>query len=147
MNSRKGKNCDVDVLRASYAKHLRSIKHLENEKQNEMIIPEWLFQEPIENKMKKLYNPKQLKQIARDNIKLDDEQLNKELAKKMNNPYYFTDRALQVGFNITLESHHINHTISELIVKPNYPEFGIEIRYNNKIIKEDLLENPDFGHE
>ena len=47
MNSRKGKNCDVDVLRASYAKHLRSIKHLENEKQNEMILPEWLFQEIV----------------------------------------------------------------------------------------------------
>ena len=46
MNSRK---CKIDVHRASYVKHLRSKKHLENEKQNEMIIPEWLFKEPIEN--------------------------------------------------------------------------------------------------
>ena len=47
-------------------------------KQNEMIIPGWLFQEPIEIKIKKSNNPKSLKQIARDNIKLDDKQLNKE---------------------------------------------------------------------
>ena len=54
----------------------------------------------------------------------------------MINPYYFTDRSLQVGFNITLESHHIDHAVSKLFVKPNYPEFGIEVRYVNKIIKE-----------
>ena len=34
-------------------KNLRSKKHLENEKLNEMVIPEWLFQEPIEKKLKK----------------------------------------------------------------------------------------------
>ena len=100
-----------------------------------MILPEWLFKEPIENKIKKIYNPKSLKQIDRDNNKLDDKQLNKELAKT-NNPYYSTDRALRVGFTITLESHHINHAISKLINKPNYPEFGIEVGYNNKMIKE-----------
>ena len=32
MNSRKRDICNVDVHRASYAKHLRSKKHLENEK-------------------------------------------------------------------------------------------------------------------
>ena len=53
-----------------------------------MIIPEWLFQELDENKIWKKYKPKQLKQIARDNNKLDVEQLNKELAKKIANPYY-----------------------------------------------------------
>ena len=114
---------------------MKSEKHSEKIKQNEMIIPEWLFQEPVENKINKIYNPKSIKQLARDNIKLDDIQLNKELARKMINPYYFTDRVLQVGFNITLESHHINHADSKLIVKPNYPEFGIEFHYINKIIK------------
>ena len=37
----------------------------------------------------------------------------------MINPYYFTDRALQVGSIITFESHHINHTNSKLIIKSN----------------------------
>ena len=83
MNSRNCEICNIDVHRASYVKHLRSRKHSENEKQYEMIIPEWLFHEPIENKLKIIYNPKHLKQIARDKIKSDDKQLNKELAKKM----------------------------------------------------------------
>ena len=71
MNSRRCEICNVDVHRASYNKHLRSKKHLENRKQNEMIIPEWLFREPVENKIKKTYNPKSLKQLSRDNIRLD----------------------------------------------------------------------------
>ena len=53
MNSRKCEICIIDVHRASYVKHLRSKEHSENKKQNEMIIPEWLLQEPIENKIKK----------------------------------------------------------------------------------------------
>ena len=82
------------------------------------------------------YNPKSLKQLARNNIKLDDKQLNKELAKKMINPYYFTDRALQTGFKINLDSHNLHHANSKLTIIPNYPEFGIEVRYINKILKE-----------
>ena len=136
MNSRKCEICNFDVHRASYAKHLRSKTHLENIKQNEMIIPEWLFREPVVNEIEKVYNPKSLKQLARNNIKLDDKQLNKELAKKMINPYYFTDRNLQVGFKINLDSHHINHLNSKLTIKPNFKEFGIEVRYINQIMKE-----------
>ena len=135
MNSRRCEICNVDVHRSSYIKHLRSKKHIENMKKNEMIIPDWLFQEPIENKIKKIYNPQSIKQLARNNIKLDDKQLNKELAKKMINPYYFTDRNLQVGFKINLDSHHINHSNSKLTITPNHPEFGIEVRYINKIMK------------
>ena len=136
MNSRKCEACKVDVHRASYAKHLRGKTHSENIKQNELIIPEWLFQEPVENKVNKIYNPKSLKQLARNNIILDDKQLNEELAKKMINPYYFTDRNIKVGFKINLDSHHINHANSKLTITPNYPEIGIEIRYNNNIIQE-----------
>ena len=136
MNSRRCEICKVDVHRASYKKHLRSKKHFENMKQNEMIIPEWLFLEPVENKIKKIYNPKPLRQIARDNIILDDKQLNKELAKKMINPYYFTDRNLRVGYKINLDSHNLHHTNSKLIITPTFPEFGIEFRFINKTMKE-----------
>ena len=58
MNSRRCDISNFDVHRASYVKHLRSKTHLENMKQNEMIIPERLFQEPVENKIKEIYNPK-----------------------------------------------------------------------------------------
>ena len=136
MNSRRCEICNVDVHRASYMKHLRSKKHLKNIKQNEMIIPEWLFREPIENKIKKIYNPKPLKQLARNNIKLDDKQLNKELAKKMINPFYFIDENLKVGFKINIASHNINHSNSKLTITPYHPEFGIEVRYINQIMKE-----------
>ena len=136
MNSRRCDVCNIDVHRASYIKHLRSKKHIENIKQNEMIMPEWLFQEPVENKIKKIYNPKSLKQLARDNIRLDDKQLNKKLAKKMINPYYFIDENLKVGFKIILDSHNLHHTNSKLTITPYHPEFGIEFRYINKIMKE-----------
>ena len=101
-----------------------------------MIIPEWLFQEPVENKINKIYNPKSLKQLARNNIKLDDKQLNKELAKKIINPYYFTDRNLKVGFKINLDSHNLHHTNSKLTITPYHPEFGIEVRFISRIMKE-----------
>ena len=67
---------------------------------------------------------------------MDDKKLIKELAKKMINPYYFTDRNLQVEFIINLNSHHINHANSKITKKPNHPEFGIEVRDINKIMKE-----------
>ena len=100
-----------------------------------MIIPEWLFREPIENKNKKIYNPISLKKLARNNIKLDDKQLNKELAKKMINPYYFSDRNLQVAYKINLDSHHINHLNSKLTISSNFKNTGIEFRFINKIMR------------
>ena len=104
-----------------------------------MIIPEWLFKEertPIKKQMKKVYNPKTLKQIARQSIKMKDKELDKELAKKMINPYYFIDENLKNSFKITLESHIIDRANSILTITPNFPEFGIELRFINKIIKE-----------
>ena len=50
-----------------------------------MIIPEWSFEE--NNESNKIYNTKSMKQTTRENFKLDDMQLNKEISKKMNNPY------------------------------------------------------------
>ena len=57
----------------------------------------------------------------------------------MINPYYFTKRALQVAFKIILDSHHINPANSKLSITPNFPEFGIELRYINKIMKEQAM--------
>ena len=136
MNSRRCDICNVDFHRASYIKHLRSKKHIENMKQNEMIIPEWLFQEIVENKVSKIYNPRSLRQLARDNIRLDDKQLNKELAKRMINPYHFTDRNLKVAYKISLDSHNLHHANSKLTITPTFPEFGIEFRLNNNIMNE-----------
>ena len=134
-NSRTCEVCNVNVHRASFVKQLRSKKHLENIEQNEKVIPQWLFkqeQTPIKKKIQKVYNPKTLKQLAREKIKLDD----KELAKMMINPYYFIEENLKNGFKINLESHNFGHANSILSVTPKFPEFGIEYRYFNKIVKD-----------
>ena len=94
-------------------------------KHNEKVIPERLFQEHFENKINKIYNPKAVRQLARDNIRLDDRQLNHELARRMINPYYFTDRNLRVGFKINLDKHNLHHTSSKLTITANHPKFGI----------------------
>ena len=54
----------------------------------------------------------------------------------MNNPYYFFDENLKIGFKNISESHNIIHANSILTITPNFPEFGIEFRYINEIIKE-----------
>ena len=134
-NSRTCEICNVNVHRASFVKHLRSKKHLENIIQNGVIIPEWLFKEeqtPTKKKIQKIYNPKSLKQLAREKIKLDD----KDLAKMMINPYYFIDENFKEGFRINLEIHNISHANSILTITPKFPEFGIEFRYINKIIND-----------
>ena len=43
---------------------------------------------------------------------------------------------MQIGFNITLDSHHNNFANSNLTIEPNFSDFGIEFRYSNKIFKE-----------
>ena len=54
----------------------------------------------------------------------------------MINLFYFTDRSLKLGIKINLDSHHINHANSKLTRTPNHSEFGIEVRYINKIVEE-----------
>ena len=41
-----------------------------------------------------------------------------------------------MGFKVNLDIHQIIHANSKLFFAPNYIEFGIEVRYFNKIIKE-----------
>ena len=67
---------------------------------------------------------------------MNDKELDKEIAKRLINPYYFIDENLIIGFKINLESHNINHANSLLNIIPNFPHIGIETRYNNKILKE-----------
>ena len=54
--SRRYIACNIDIPRASFAKHVRSEKHIGNRKPKIMNKPEWLFLEPIEKKnIEKLY--------------------------------------------------------------------------------------------
>ena len=96
-----------------------------------MIIQKWLFKEeqaPIKNKIKRIYNSKTLKKIARENIKMNDKELDKYLAKKLINGYYFINEILKIGFKINVESHNINHASSILTVTPKYPDLCFETK-------------------
>ena len=47
----------MDIHRASYAEHLRSEKHSENLRQDDIIIPNWLFKReetPTKNENQKI---------------------------------------------------------------------------------------------
>ena len=54
----------------------------------------------------------------------------------MINLFSFIDRALQTGFNINLDKHHLYHVDSKLNFEPNFAELGSEFRSINKILKE-----------
>ena len=74
-----------------------------------------------QTKPKFFWNPKPLKQTARASIKIDDEELDKELVRKTINLFFFTNRVLKAGFN-NLDSHIINNINSELTITPKYLE-------------------------
>ena len=85
--------CDIHINRASMSKHLKSKKRLNklqnnNEDQTNIMNQPTTSNEDIRN------NPKSLKELARDKIKLDNKELNKEITKKMLNPYYFKNKNL-----------------------------------------------------
>ena len=67
---------------------------------------------------------------------MNDKELDKKVAKKMINPYYYIDENLKKGFKINLEKHNINHANSLLNIEPNFPDIRIETRYINKILNE-----------
>ena len=79
-----------------------------------MTMPEWLIEEPIENKINEIYNPEPLNQVVRENIKVDNKQLNEELAQKIINPHFITDRVRPIGLNQNLDCHLVNTANSKL---------------------------------
>ena len=102
-----------------------------------MIKANGLFQESDLNLNKisrRLYSPKILNQIARKNVNLIRKELNKDLAEKMNFPYYFTNIILNTALIITLGSHQSNHRKSKIALKPNFSEVKKNIA--NKKLKE-----------
>ena len=79
-NSRRCDVCIFDVHRASFVKHLKKKKHIDNEK----IVPTDFFNKTDTTNItiQKIYNPKTLRDIVREQFKIDEKKLNKELVKK-----------------------------------------------------------------
>ena len=63
---------------------------------------------------------KVLKQISRENIRIDHKHLDKKSAKETINPCYFTGRILKVAFTFELVSYHNNHASSKITITPKY---------------------------
>ena len=90
----------VDVHWASYAKHLRNKTHLQKFWKTGYDYTRMVVYATHWKNSKEKKNPKPLEQNSRDCFKLDDKHLHKELASKLINPYFFTDRLLKVAFKI-----------------------------------------------
>ena len=80
--------CNKSIHRASYAKHLRSKLHEENQK----IIPSNFFNEPSSSKPIKLKQVPTLKELARKKLNIKGKVLENEIAKRMISPYYFSTK-------------------------------------------------------
>ena len=123
--------CNIIIHRASYAKHLKSKKHLNNNENQENII-----NKPSSSKENKNFNPKSLKEIARDKIKLSNKDLDKEITKKMLNPYCFKDQSFYDFLKTNLDSHHINHLNSKITISSTAQSPHIDKIVINRIVNE-----------
>ena len=127
-NKKYCEKCNIIIHRASYAKHLKSKKHLQDQK--DILIQPTTSKEDIVN------NPKSLKELARDKIKLNNRELNKEIGKKMFNPYYFKNKNLYNILKINLDSHHINHLNSKIKISSTTEYNSIDMDLINSLVKE-----------
>ena len=85
----------------------------------------------------KKYNPLKLSDLARDKINLNDKELNKQIAKKMLNPYYFKNKNLYNILKINLDSHHINHLNSKITISSKLEhDKSIDMDLINQLVKE-----------
>ena len=112
IESRRCDICNFNVPGASFAKQLRCKNHLENSRQDDIFIPGWTFQERNEifnNIPRRTYKPKPSKLITSKYNETHDKEVTEELAEKLVNPFYFTDRILKIAFKITPDSHPIIH--------------------------------------
>ena len=87
-------------------------------------------------KKQKIYHPKTSKQIARENLKLNDKDLDIKLAKKWLIFIISQIKNLKKGFETNLDSHNVSHANSLLTISPIYTNFGIETRYIIRFLKE-----------
>ena len=91
----------------------------------------------IQPSTSKKYNPLKLSDLARDKINLNDKELNKQIAKKMLNPYYFKNKNLYNILKINLDSHHINHLNSKLTISSTLEyDNSIDMDLINQLVKE-----------
>ena len=137
-NKRRCDICNVDVHKSSYAKYLRSKLHEDNPR----LISANFFDES-QVKPKAELKPKTsthkvptLKELSMKKLLTIQKptEIDSQIAQKMINPYYFSQR-LNLGYNIKIDSHNINHLNSKITKKSKYG-LRIENRDINNIFRE-----------
>ena len=100
-------DCNIDIHRASYSRHLKTKRHLEK------------------NDIK----PKKV--INKDNKKETNKNKNNKIK------YKFTDNILDTAYDITVDSHHKKDLNSQITITSKFDNiFGIEMYYINDMFKE-----------
>ena len=105
-NMKRCEDCDIDVHRASYSRHLKTKKHLE----------------------KKGIKPKKI--IDKDDVKVSSIKRNNKIE------YKFTDDILNKIYDITIDRHHKKDLNSQITITSKFDYTGIEMYYIDKIFKE-----------
>ena len=107
-NTIRCEDCNIDVHRASYSRHLKTKKHLE----------------------KKEIEPKKI--IDKNNIK----ETNKNIKRNNKIKYKFTDDILNKIYDITIDRHHKKDLNSQITITSKFDYTGIEMYFIDEIFKE-----------
>ena len=105
-NMKRCDDCNIDVHRASYSRHLKTKKHLE----------------------KKEIKPKKI--IDKDDVKVSSIKRNNKIE------YKFTDDILKKIYDITIDRHHKKDLNSQITITSKFDYTGIEMYYIDEIFKE-----------
>ena len=103
-------DCNIDVHRASYSRHLKTKRHLE----------------------KKEIKPRKI--IDKDNIKETNK--NKNIKRNDKIEYKITDNILNIAYDITVDKHHKKNLNSQSTITSKFDTFGIEMNFFDKIFKQ-----------
>ena len=68
MNRRRCEDCNIEIHKSSYRRHLRSRKHIESLEENEIIISERIRSENIRSVIEQLRNQQSLELLPGNNI-------------------------------------------------------------------------------
>ena len=101
-------DCNTDVQRASYSRHLKTQRHLEKK----------------EIKPRKIID------------KSDEKETNKIIKRNDKIEYKFTDNNLNIAYDITVDRHDKKDLNSQITIPSKFDNTGIELYYIDKIFKE-----------
>ena len=105
INMKTSEDCNIDIHRASYSRHLKTKRHLE----------------------KKEIKPRKI--IDKDNIK----ETKKNIKRNDKIEYKFTDNILNIIYEITVDRYHKKDLNSQITITSKFDTTGIKMIYINKI--------------